>query len=108
MIAANDNRRNDFALPHELVHRNPKLRARAVTEPANARGQTLKLNPLPGEFHPTRERLVFREQLDRQAIGPRNVGGIATERDPTERSLPFAEERPDIFWHEPGNIERLL
>ena len=40
MIASNHNRRFDFAALHQLVYRHAEFGAIAVTEPANARGQS--------------------------------------------------------------------
>ena len=39
------------------------------------------------------------------AIGRRDIVGIARQRGPAERSFAEAEERPDVFRHEPGNLE---
>ena len=59
MIAPDHDGRFDLTAFHQLVHRDPKLGALAITEPANPRGQSLKMNPLLCELHPTRQRLIF-------------------------------------------------
>src|SRR4030095_1066703 len=91
VVATNHNWCTDLTAPDEFVHRHTKLGTSALAEPADACRQALKLNPLLGELHPTRQRSVPREELKGQTIGPRDVGGIATQRNPTERALPFAK-----------------
>src|SRR6266480_249778 len=59
MIAPNHNRRFDFAALHQFVHGHTELGAIAVTEPADPRRQSLKLNSFTGELHPAGERLVL-------------------------------------------------
>src|SRR5712691_3714001 len=108
MVATNDDRRADFTAPNEFVHGDAELRALAIAEPANPRGQTLKLNSLLREFHPAGQNFVFWKQFERQPIGARNICGGPAERDPAERSLSFAKERTDVLRDKPGNIERIF
>ncbi len=95
----------DFAALHQFVHGEAELGALAIAEPADTRGQSLKMDSLLRQFHPARENCVLGKHLERELIGARDVGGIATQRDPTKRSFPFAKERSDIFRNEAGNIE---
>src|SRR5882724_7296743 len=61
MIAPDDNRRFDFTALYQFVHGYAKLGAFAVSEPADPRRQSLKLNSFTCELHPASERLVFRK-----------------------------------------------
>ena len=108
MIAANYDRRFDFAALDQLVHGHTKLGALAITKPADARGQSLKLNAFFRQFHPARQCLVLRKQFECELIGPRDVLRIAAQRHPTERTFPFAKKRTDVFRNEPGNVERIF
>ena len=51
--------------------------------------------------------LVLGEKLERQLIGTVDVLGIAGERNPAERPLPGAEQRPDILRNKSGDEERI-
>ena len=82
-------------------------RALAVAEPADARRQPLERDALAREVDPADQRLVVPEHLERGVVGDADVFGIARERDPAERSLAFAEQRPDVLGHEAGNLERV-
>ena len=59
VVASDDNRRFDFATFHQLIHRHAEFGALSIAEPANARGQSLKLNPLFRELHPAGQSLIF-------------------------------------------------
>src|SRR2546429_482615 len=61
MIASDHDRCFDFSALDEFIHGHAEFGAFAVTEPANSRRQTLEMDPLPGELHPARERLIFRK-----------------------------------------------
>ena len=108
MIAANHNGRFDVAAFHQLVYRHAKLGAFAVAEPTNPRRQSLISNSLLREHQPTRQRLIFWEQFEREFVGARDVSGITAQRNPAKRAAPFAKQRPNIFENEPGNIERVF
>src|SRR5207244_5628202 len=66
------------------------------------------LNSLLCEFHPARERLVFRKYFSREFIRARNVSSLATQRNPAERSSTFAKKRADVFENKSWNVERIL
>src|ERR1700730_17732775 len=108
MIASNHNRRFDFAALHQFVHGNAELGAFAVSEPANARRQSLKLNSFTGELHPASERLIFRKEFEREFVGAGNVVGIAAQRHPAKRTASFAKQRPNVFENESWNVERVF
>ena len=63
VIAADHDGRLHRARPHELVDREPRLRAVAVAEPADPRGQPLECHPLGRELEPLLEERIVREQL---------------------------------------------
>ncbi len=107
MIAADDDRRFDASLAHELVDAEPEPRALAVAEPQDPRGQSLEGHALLREVNPAHQRVVVSEHLERGLVGHADVVRIAGERGPAERSLAFAEEGPDVFGHEAGDIERV-
>src|SRR5207248_7881082 len=92
MIAADHDRRLELSVRDEIVERDAELRARAEPEPTNARGQTLEPHLLSREPDPAREMLILWKELERQLVGPIDVGGITGERDPPERSLALAEQ----------------
>src|SRR5438046_9451879 len=105
MIASDDNRRFNFTAFHWLVDCHAERCTLAVTEPADARGQPLKLDSLFREFHPAGKSLIFRKQVECEPIGARDVFGIAAQCNPAERAAPFAKQRPNVFWNKPGKIK---
>src|ERR1700716_1488276 len=103
MIAPNHNGRFDLAALHQIVYGHAKFCARTEPEPADARRQALEMNPFLRQLHPARQRFVLWKKFERESIGPRDVRGIATQRDPTKRPFPFAKQRPDVFGDEAEN-----
>src|ERR1051326_4701438 len=108
MIAPNHDRRFDLAALDQLVHRYAELGAFPVTEPANPRGQTLIMDPLLRELHPTRKRFVFGKQFERELVRTRDVVRLSAQCDPAKRAASFAEKRTNVFRNEAGNVERVL
>src|SRR4029077_15732786 len=108
MIASNDNRRFYFAAFDQLIYCDAELCPLSVTQPADPRGQPLELNSLFCEFHPARESLILRKQVECELIGARDVLGVAAQCNPAEWTASFTKERPDVFWNETGNIECVL
>src|SRR5882757_4719973 len=88
VIAADDDRRRDFAATYQLIDGQAELGSLAVAEPANASRQALKVNSFASQLDPTLERLVFRKEGEHQLVGLANVFRIARKRHPAER--PFA------------------
>src|SRR5207244_11814943 len=82
--------------PHQFVHSDAKLGALAITKPADARRQSLKMNALFRQLHPARQNCILREKLEGERVGPRDVIRIAAECNPAERPFSFAKERADI------------
>src|SRR5438094_8982950 len=108
MTTSNDSPRFDFAAFDKFIHRDAELCTLAITKPADARGQPLKLDLLFRKFHPARKSLIFRKQVECEPIGARDVFGIAAQCNPAERAAPFAKQRPNVFWNKPGNIKCVL
>src|SRR5262245_23559507 len=107
MVAADDNRRLDAAAADEVVEREAERGAIAVSEPEDARRQPLERDPLARQPDPSAERLVAGEHLQREIVGRVDVGRLARQRGPTERTFALAKERADELGHEPWNLERV-
>src|SRR5581483_2882111 len=95
MIASNHDGRLDFPFFYELVHGESELRALAITEPADARGEALEFNALARQVDPALQNLIIWEELEHQVIRDRNVRRLTRQRHPTERPAPFAKQRAD-------------
>ena len=108
MIAANHNGRFQFASSDQIVQRQPKFVALAVSQPANARRQSLKSHALLRQLYPAAQMLIVRKHLQHQLIGARNVGSFAGQRRPAKRSLAFAKQRPNIRGHKSRKVVRVF
>src|SRR2546430_6472423 len=96
MIAADHDRRADLASRDEIVDPLAELRALPVAQPANPRRQALKRHTLRCEADPARERAVLGKELEDEPIGSSDVGRVTRERDPTEGTASFGEQRADV------------
>ena len=96
MIAADDDRRPDAPASHQVVERQPGLRAFTVPQPADARGEPLKRHPRLRQADPARQRVVAGKQLEHRAIRLRDIARLARQRDPSKRPLALTEQRPDV------------
>ena len=81
--------------------------ALAESQPADACRQPLECDPLARHPEPALQMRVVRKELHHLAVRLVDVFGIAGKRHPAERSLAFAEERPDVRGHETGERERV-
>jgi hypothetical protein len=108
MIAANNDRRRYLATRHELIERERKPGTITLPEPTNARRQSLKCNALARKLNPSTQLRILRKELEHELVRTRDIGGIAGERHPSERTLTFAKEGPHILGHEAGNPERVV
>ena len=108
MIAPDHDRSFNLAAFDELVHGDTELGAFAVTEPANPRGQSLKMDPLFREFHPAHERFVFGKQFECELVCARDVLRLSAQCHPTKRAAPFAKKGANVFRNETGNVERVF
>src|SRR6266852_8071723 len=108
MIAPDHDWRFDFSAPNEFVDGDTKFRALAIAKPADASGQSLKVNPFFCQLHPARENFVFRKEFERKLVGARDVLRITAQRDPAKRTFPFAKKRPDVLRNKPRNVESIF
>ena len=99
VVAADDDRRGDLAArARASLNASAGLRALAVAEPADARGQALELRRARRAMRIQRASArSSREELEHDPVGDGDVLRIAGERDPAERALALAEERPDVL-----------
>ncbi len=51
--------------------------------------------------------VVVRKEVQHQLVGARDVGGVAGERHPSERTLPLTEQGTDVLRDEPRDLERV-
>ena len=96
MIAADDHRGRHRARAHELVDRQARSGAVAVAEPADPRRQPLEGDPLGCQLEPSLEQGVVGEEPPQLLVDDGDVGRVAGQRRPPERTDAAAEERPDI------------
>src|ERR1041385_3613330 len=108
MIAPDRDRRFQIAALHEVVDSFAHLGALAVTEPADARRQSLQVNAFARETQPAIQRAIVRKQLECEVVSLANVFGVARQRDPAKRPFAFAEQRSNVFGHESRNLERVF
>src|SRR5437016_14539691 len=108
MIAPDHDRRLDLALLHEIVHRQPELRAFAMSKPADARRQSLELDALARQFNPAPQDSVLRKQLQHEIISHGNIGSLARQRHPAEWPSSLAKQRAYVSGNEPRKIVRIL
>src|SRR5438874_5649916 len=105
MIASNYDWRFQLAALYQLVHRFAKLGALAVAQPANPRGQALKLDSLARELHPARERLVLGKQFESEFVGSRNVLWVTAQCDPAKWTAPLAKQRTNVLGNKTRHIK---
>ena len=108
MIAADDDRRLQFAARHHFIERQAQPVAIAKADPADPRRQPLELDPRPGHVEPVVKMLVVGHQFLDLGVGAEDVFGIPRERRPPERPDAAAEQRTDVGRNEAREIERVL
>src|SRR5207237_943180 len=84
------------------------LGALAVTEPADARRQALKLHALARKTKPTMQGRIIGEEFEREVVCAAYVVRIARQCDKTKRPLASAKKRANVFGHEAGNLEGVV
>src|SRR5919201_5415893 len=95
MVTSDHDWRGHFAAPYQLVEPQARSGSVPVTKPADPRWQTLVLYPFLRHAEPPGQTVVVREQVGHGPVRGQDVGGIAGECSPPERSLPIAEHRTD-------------
>jgi hypothetical protein len=108
VIAADHDRSFQLAGCDHLIQHQSRLRTFAVTEPADARRQALKLDLLLGHRQPSREMIVVGEKIHDRFVGFVDVFLVTRQSDPAERALAFAKERADISRNKTRIIECVL
>jgi hypothetical protein len=66
------------------VHGEPKLRPLAVTEPGDARGETLERNVLACKMLPIGDDAVVAEFFQQEVIDLANIAGVIRQGNPAE------------------------
>ena len=101
MIATDDDGSLQPPVRNHPVHFESEARAFAVTEPANARGETLKLDVLRASAI---QRVIFglSENRRQTLVGGGNIGGVSGKRHPAERAAAFANSGRMYSGTKPG------
>src|SRR5580698_9689536 len=77
----------------------------AETDPADACGEPLELDPRARHVEPVMQVRVVGDQLSHLRIGLVDVLRVAGERGPAKGSYAAAEQRADILGHESRYVE---
>ena len=107
MIAADDDRRLQFAALNHLVEREAQAMAIAEAHPTDARRQPLEMDPCPRHIEPIVQVGIVGNKLLDLGVGGKNILRVARQGRPAERADAAAEQRTDIGGHEAGEIERV-
>src|SRR5689334_7922865 len=81
VVATDDDRCRQLAARNEIVEGQAESRSIALPEPANARGETLKVHLLARELDPAPQVRVIREELEHQFVRPREIALVTGERN---------------------------
>ena len=92
MVAADDDRRRDFAVPDHLVEGEAEAVALAEADPADARRKPLEGDPLARHVEPAVEVRIVGDQLLHPLVGAVDVLGIAASA-PTQRNGPMPRQK---------------
>src|SRR2546429_2046485 len=104
MVASHHNGGLQLAALYHLIDGQPELGALAISQPADTRRQSLELDSFARQIDPPAQDLVLRKHLQHQVIGDSDVAGVARERNPAKGPASLAEERANIFRHNPRNV----
>ena len=96
MVAADDDRRAEFAVADHFVEGEAEAVAIAEADPADARRQPLEGDAFLGHVEPVVQVRVVREQFLDLGVGLADVFRIAREGSPAERTDAAAKQRADI------------
>ena len=81
-----------------------EFRALAISQPADARRQTLKPHALLRQRDPPAQDFVVREHFEHKLVRAMDIGWLAGQRGPAKGTAAFAEKRTDVCRHEAGKI----
>ena len=76
MIASDHDGRLDAAVRHQFVNLESEPGPLAVSEPADARRQSLEMYPLLSQADPARQAGIFRKQAQDQFVGRGDIRGL--------------------------------
>ena len=105
VIAADHDRRLQFTGTHHLIEAQPEPVSLPVAEPADPRRQALERDTLAGHRDPAVQTFVVGELVEHGPVGGGDVGRIARQGDPTERTEALAEQRADVGREEARVVE---
>src|SRR5437764_12447761 len=108
MVAANHHRSFDLPLPHQIIDGQAKLGTLTITQPADARWESLKFYALAGEIDPAFKNAVLGKEFQHQIVCNGDVSGITGERCPAEGAASFAEKWTNIGRDEARKIIGIL
>src|ERR1019366_3113996 len=91
-----------------IVNRQSKPRALAVSQPADASRQSLKLDALASQFNPAAQAAILRKKFKHKIVGNRDIRSLARKRHPPERPAPFAKQRTNIRRNESRKVISIL
>jgi hypothetical protein len=104
VVASNHKRRFDNALSDQFIELKSSFIAFAITQPADACGQTLELDLLSGHSYPAMQRLILREELKNSLIGAIDIFWVARECHPTEGAFAATEEGTNKSRYKAGKV----
>ena len=96
MVSTNHDWPLQLTLAHHFVEAQAKSVTLAVTQPTNARWQTLEGNTFLSQLDPLMQAVVIGEFLKHCSVCCCNVGRIARECNPTEWALAFAKQWSNV------------
>src|SRR3990172_5691059 len=108
VIASDHDRGPHFSVGNELVEDRAHSGSLAVSQPANAGGESLERDLSLRLLNPSAELLVFRERLHHSAVGAVNILGIAGKSRPSKWTLAITKEWSDVFGNESRYGESIL
>ena len=108
MVATNHNRRLHSPSSHQLIESQSRFLTLTLSQPANPRRQSLKLNLLLSQSNPTLQTLVLGEQFQNLIVGHLDIMRIATQRHPSERTFALTKQRTNISRYKTRKIEGIF
>ena len=108
MVASDNNGCLDRAFFHQVIDGQPKLGALAISEPADACRQALKLDALARQFNPASQAAILREKFEHQIVGDSDIRSLARKRNPPKRPASLAKKRTNIFRNESRKVVSIL
>src|SRR5437764_14719019 len=107
MVPTDDDGRRDGTSTDELVERQTGPRPFPIAEPADPSRQTLERHLCLGHLDPAPKPGIVWKELKNRLVGGQDVGRVAGQRRPSERTAALAELGPDECRDEPRISERV-